>query len=234
MKSIERIPVVQQVANSLQEYITSGKVEIGQKLPAEKELCEQLKVGRGTVREAFRILQTSGFVEIKPGRGAFVARTGQLQLENIIEWFQQNEVELKDCIEIRSALEPLAIRLTIQRCSDLDILQLTKTHEKFIAAAQEQDAASIAKYDERFHNQIVEKSQNKLLISINQRVSECVQVFRHKTFQVEQNVKNALQPHSDIMIAIQNRDLEAGELYMRRHIDRILGDLIELTGKKDL
>lgn len=232
MKIIERVPVVQQVADNLQEYIMSGKVEVGQKLPPEKELCAQMKVGRGTVREAFRILQTSGLVEIKPGRGAFVARTGPMELENIIEWFQRNEVEQKDCIEIRSAIEPLAIRLTIERCSDADVAQLVQTHEKFLAATEKRDVPSIAKYDERFHNQIVEKSCNKLLISINRKVSECMQVFRHKTFLVEQNIKNAVQPHSDIMNAIQNRDVEAGELYMRRHIDRILSDLQNITSKK--
>ncbi|MBP1578163.1 MAG: FadR family transcriptional regulator, partial [Oscillospiraceae bacterium] len=75
MKSIQRVPVVQQVADNLRDYILSGKVEAGAKLPSEKELCAQMSVGRGTVREAFRILQTTGLVEIKPGRGAFVART---------------------------------------------------------------------------------------------------------------------------------------------------------------
>lgn len=232
MKLIQRIPVVQQVADNIKEFILSGAVEVGQKLPSEKELCEQMGVGRGTVREAFRILQTSGFVEIKPGRGAFVARKEEQELENIVEWFVKNEVELKDVIEIRTALEPLAVRLTVERCSDADIAQLARTHEKFMDAIQRRDAVQIAKYDEKFHNQIVEKSQNKLLISINRKVSECAQAFRSKTFLVEQNIQNAIEPHSNIMDAIRRHDVDAGERYMRRHLDQVLIDLEKMTAPK--
>jgi len=233
MKSVNRIPVVQQVTESLKEHILSGAVKVGQKLPPEKELCGQLGVGRGTVREAFRVLQAHGFVEIKPGRGAFVARTDELKLENVIEWFVRNEVELKDFIEIRTALEPLAVRLTIQRCTDADIAQIERTHEKFMEAVQNRDAAGIALCDERFHNQIVEKSRNQLLISINRKVSECVQAFRSKTFLVEENIKNAVEPHQNILAAIKNRDVEAGDVHIRRHLDQVLIDLDKLTEKKE-
>lgn len=232
MKSIQRIPVVQQVADNIEEYILSGEVEVGQKLPSEKELCEQMGVGRGTVREAFRILQTSGYVEIRPGRGAFVARKEEMELENIVEWFVKNEVELKDVIEIRTALEPLAVRLTIERCSDADIAQLARTHETFLEAISQRDSVNIAKYDEKFHNQIVEKSQNKLLISINRKVSECAQAFRSKTFLVEHNIQNAIEPHTNIMDAIRRRDIDAGERYMRRHLDQVIIDLEVMTAPK--
>ena len=60
MGRIARIPVVQQVVDDMKNYITSGVVEVGQKLPTEKEWCENLAVGRGTVREAFRVLEARG------------------------------------------------------------------------------------------------------------------------------------------------------------------------------
>ena len=71
MKEITRVPIVQQVVNNMKEYIMSGQIDVGQKLPTEKEWCEKMGVGRGTVREAFRILEAKGLIEIKPGRGAF-------------------------------------------------------------------------------------------------------------------------------------------------------------------
>jgi GntR family transcriptional regulator, transcriptional repressor for pyruvate dehydrogenase complex len=231
MDTIERVPVVQQVVKIIREFILSGQTEVGKKLPTEKEYCESLNVGRGTLREALRILQANGLVEIKPGRGAFVARTEEADSSDIVEWFVKNEVELKDCIEVRSAIEPLAIKLAISRCSDSDITQLERTHAKFTKAVEEDDILGVAKYDERFHNQIVEMSKNKLLISINKKVSEYVQTFRSKTFQVHQNVQNAIEPHSNIMRAMQERDSEAGELYMRKHIQRILEDLTVMIKK---
>jgi GntR family transcriptional repressor for pyruvate dehydrogenase complex len=231
MEAIERVPIVEQVVNIIREYILSGYAEVGQKLPTEKEYCESLNVGRGTLREALRILQANGYVEIRPGRGAFVARTKESDTNDIVEWFVKNEVELKDCIEVRSAIEPLAIKLAIARCNDADIATLEKAHAKFCKAIEDNDILDIAKYDERFHNQIVEMSKNKLLISINKKVSEYVQTFRSKTFQVHQNVQNAIEPHSNIMRSLQERDSEAGELYMRKHIQRILEDLTKMIKK---
>lgn len=231
MKSIERVPVVEQVVDNLKEFIKNSGIQVGDKLPTENELCKQLTVGRSTVREAFRILQASGFVEIKPGRGAFVARTKETDLNDIVQWFVDNEVELKDCIEVRSAIEPLSIKLAIARSTDEDIEQLQETHSKFVNAVLNNDVYAIAKYDELFHNQIVEKSKNKLLISINKKVSEWVHTFRSKTFMVHQNAENAVEPHSNIMNAIKARDVEAGELFMRKHIQRILEDLTVIIKK---
>ena len=67
MKSIERMPVVEQVTARLKEYIQSDERQVGEKLPTERELCDDLNVGRSTLREAVRILQASGFVENRPG-----------------------------------------------------------------------------------------------------------------------------------------------------------------------
>lgn len=231
MKAVQRVPVVQQVVNNIRDFIFSGTISVGEKLPTEKDLCEQLSVGRSTVREALRILQANGFVEIQPGRGAFVARNKEPDPGDIVEWFVQNEVELKDCIEVRTALEPLAIKLAVARATDADIAQITRTHTKFVKAVEENDTAAIAKYDERFHNQIVESSKNKLLISINRKVSEGIQSFRGKTFQLQQNALNAIDPHTDIMHALEERDSEAGEMFMRRHIQRILEDLTAVINK---
>ncbi|MDL2324850.1 FadR family transcriptional regulator [Ruminococcaceae bacterium OttesenSCG-928-A16] len=225
MKAIERVPIVQQVANNLREFILSGEAKVGEKLPTEMELCQDMGVGRGTVREALRILQAEGFVEIMPGRGAFVARTEEADIDDIIHWFAKNEVELKDCFEVRSAIEPLSIKLAIERCTKADVAQIEKTHQSFLRAVKSGNAFEIAKYDERFHNQIIEKSYNKLLISINKRMSEFIQSFRGKTFQLQQNVLNAVEPHSNIMRALQQRNAQEGEQFMRDHIQRIIDDL---------
>lgn len=72
MEAIERVSAVQAVEERLISYLKDENVNVGDKLPTEKQLCEELKVGRGTVREAIRMLQARGMVETRPGRGAFV------------------------------------------------------------------------------------------------------------------------------------------------------------------
>lgn len=79
----------------------------------------------------------------------------------------------------------------------------------------------IGRLDEQFHSAIVESSGNALMIEINSHVCQGMQTFRSKTFQVEQNVKNAVMPHSNIMNAILARDAAQAEREMRAHLDKV-------------
>lgn len=225
MAEFSRVPIVQQVVNSMKDYVASDETEVGQKLPTEKEWCEKLSVGRGTVREAFRILEARGLVEIKPGRGAFLVSKKELGQEELAEWFLKNEVELKDYIEVRSAVEPLCARLVARRATDSELEQLERIHQRFIRAVEEEDFAGMAKYDERFHKHIVECSRNKMLIFISKKIDECIRDFRLKTFQVPPNATNAIKAHQDIVDAIKARDEEVAELYAKRHISLINIDM---------
>ena len=227
MEPIKRIPIVQQVEHSIRELIAQGKFKTGEKLPAEMELCQQLGVGRGTVREAFRLLQAKGYVEIKPGRGAFVSQRPFGEDVGAVEWLIQNEQELRDAIEVRRALEPMAARRMAARGEDADILALKRLHVRFMAALEEGDSARIAQLDEAFHSAIVAGSGNYLLIAINQQVNLGMKTFRAKTFQVAQNIRNAVEPHTRIMEAAQARDGAGAEREMRVHLDKVEEDLSE-------
>lgn len=225
MSEVLRVPVVQQVVNNMKEYIISEQISVGQKLPTEKEWCERFAVGRGTVREAFRILEAKGMVEIKPGRGAFVASSKELDRKDVVEWFVKNEVELKDYIEVRSAVEPLCVRLVCEKGTDAELEKIEKTHQRFIRAVEESDISGMAKYDEKLHRLIVEASKNKMLIFINQKVDQCIWDFRLRTFQVSQNAQNAIRAHHNIVKALKERDADVAELYARRHIQLINTDM---------
>ena len=225
METIKRVPVVQQVVDKLKEYLFSGAVSVGDKLPVEKELCQQLGVGRGTIREAFRMLEATGYVELRPGKGAFAARTSEVELGDIFHWFEEHEVEMQDFLEVRMAIEPLAVRLAIQRCSDKEIAQLEQIHKKFIAAVDKQDVSGIVICDEKFHAGIVEFSKNKLLISISKQVEQHIKDFRSRTFYIPQNAANAIEPHQEILDAFKNRDPKIGEKKMQKHLELVAVDL---------
>ena len=225
MKEIARVPIVQQVVNNMKEYIMSGQIDVGQKLPTEKEWCEKMGVGRGTVREAFRILEAKGLIEIKPGRGAFVAGTKELEKEDIVEWFVKNEMELKDYIEVRQAVEPLVARLVAENGLDEELNQLEKIHRRFIKAVSEDDFLGMARCDEKLHRYMVECTKNKMLIFINRKIDECIWEFRLKTFQVSGNAQNAIKAHGNIIKALKERNPEVAELYAKRHIQLVNVDM---------
>lgn len=225
MEPIKRIPIIEQVETQIRELIQSGSCQPGEKLPTEKELCQRLNVGRGTVREAFRLLQAKGYVELKPGRGAFVA----MPADEIgpIEWLVLNEQQLHDAIEIRRALEPMAARRMAERVDEEAISELKLLHEAFLVAVENDDYNQVAELDERFHTAITKGSGNQLLISILQQVNQEIKTFRSKTFRVPQNVLNAVDPHNKIMSTIQSGDADGAEAAMRAHLDKVQEDLLE-------
>ena len=231
MESVKRVPVVQQVVEKIKEYLFSGEVSVGDKLPVEKELCEQLEVGRGTVREAFRMLEATGYVELRPGKGTFAARTSEVELDDIMQWFTEHEVETKDFLEVRMAIEPLSVRLAIERCSDEDVAHLERLHQKFITAVNNKDVPNIVIYDEKFHADIVEYSRNQLLISISKQVEKNMKNFRSRTFYIPQNAENAILPHQMILDAFKTKDAAAGERNMQEHLSLITTDLEKSTTK---
>lgn len=233
METVKRVPIVQQVVKSIKDFIFSGEVKEGDKLPSEKVLCERLGVGRGTIREAFRILEATGYVELRPGRGAFAASTKELELQDVAKWFSEHEVETKDFNEVRMAIEPIAVRLAIARCTEEEIVKLKEIHEKFKEAVANNDVSEMSLYDEDFHTTIAKYSRNKLLISICEQVNKYIRDFRSKTFCIRANAQNALSPHSQILEAFMMRDSEYGEQNMKRHLKYVEEALPKSKGEKD-
>ena len=224
MEPIVRVPIVSQVEERIRELIDSKKYTEGIKLPTENELCQSMNVGRGTVREALRLLQAKGLVEIKPGRGAFVA-SKQAADTNPVVWLVQNEKELRDAIEVRNALEPVAARKMAETASEAALRRLEKIHADFLAAVKAGDTIQIAELDELFHGWIVRESGNQLLNEINVHLIQGMHTFRSKTFTVPENVRNAVEPHTRILNAITGRDGNAAEQEMRKHLKMVNEDL---------
>lgn len=225
MQAIEKVSVVQQVEERIKEYLLNDTVKIGDKLPSENFLCEELKVGRGTIREAIRLLQAKGYVEVLPGRGAFVVQKEESGSQGLAQWFRENEIELKDFIEVRMAIEPLAVKLAIQRCTDKDIQQLREIHKESVVAAQNRDSAELALCDERFHTCMVECSRNKLLSSINKEIVKSLLRFRGRTFRISTNIENCIPAHSAILEAFEKKDVFLAEKNMIAHLERVYDDL---------
>ena len=224
MEPVVRVPVVSQVEEKIRELIESKKYTEGMKLPTENELCQSMKVGRGTVREALRLLQAKGLVEIKPGRGAFVAEDKTVDTNPVV-WLVQNERELRNAIEVRNALEPCAARKMAETASEASMNQLKKIHSDFLSAVKNGNSEQIAALDEQFHGLIVKESGNQLLHEINVHVLQGMHTFRNKTFTVPENVRNAVEPHTRILNAITGRDGNAAEREMRKHLKMVDEDL---------
>ncbi len=225
MRSISRLSITDQAVQQIKNEILSGAYKIGDRIPTEKDLCQQLGVGRSTVREALRMLKALGFIEVKQGKGAFIIKTSEDSDEKIRDWFSKNKIELIDFIQVRMSLEPLAVRLFIERASDEQINNIDRILVLFENATESGNALDLALLDEAFHTAIAEASGNNLLIMLNRTIVEFFREYRVRSFAVKKNIKNALEPHRKIMQAIRARDSDAAAQAMVDHLKLSMTDI---------
>lgn len=218
MEPIKRVPLVHQVEERIKDLIKDEQLPPGTKLPTEKELCTNLNVSRGTVREAFRFLQAKGIVELKTGKGAFVAEKKSEKPSPAINWLVANENDLRSAFEMRYAIEPVAAKMTAEKIDDEGIACLNAIHHEFCDAAKKNDAHNLAVIDEKFHSEILKRCGNNLMIDVMERLNLGLKDFRNNTFSIKQNVKDTIGPHEKILKAIVAKDSAKAEREMKKHI----------------
>ena len=106
LKPITRKRLSESAIESIKEYILINNLEAGAKLPSERQLSKSLNVGRAAIREALRMLEITGLVEVKPGKGIFIkALTGDLYVP-LSTWVSKHKTTILKHFEARLILEP--------------------------------------------------------------------------------------------------------------------------------
>ena len=207
----------QQTAQRLYARIVAEKrLRPGDKLPNEVELSRQLGVSRATLREAIRTLTAQGVLEVRRGKGTFVASRaaedfGFSRLERV-------RGQLRDLFELRSIFEPQAARLACRRAGPeelADILEKGAAVERCIRAGQDRTEA-----DRDFHAAIVRAAHNEFMVRllpvIHQAVAAAVESGEHG----EQLAEDTLRDHALLLEFLAKRDGEGAEHAMAIHMCR--------------
>jgi GntR family transcriptional repressor for pyruvate dehydrogenase complex len=229
MKEVKRVPVTTQIVESIKESIVSGQFSFGDKLPTEGKLCGLLKASRSSIREALRQLQAEGYVELLPGRGAFVRDNQSHDYNTVRRWFVDASPNLRDFTEVREALEPLAVRMAIERGTAAECKLLQKIHEDFKAAAKENNISTLAALDEKFHTQIMIMAHNSLLSSISELLNSKLKEYRIRSISMKESSNNTVREHNKILACIIKKDSRAATDAMRSHLEAVKKELRQAT-----
>ncbi|WP_258345661.1 GntR family transcriptional regulator [Saccharopolyspora gregorii] len=147
-----RTPLREQVRRALQDRISDGRLRPGDRL-YEQEIAAEFGVSRVPVREAIRMLQSEGLVDVAPNRrGVFVRSLDRAQVEELFD--------------VREALEALAARLAASRASADDAERLGVLAERARRAWAGGDVDAMSAANTEFHDRIVALSGNALLASV--------------------------------------------------------------------
>ena len=203
------------IAIHLRRRITGGELLHGERLPPERAFADQFGVSRGTVRDALRRLEESGFVEKRPGSGTYVAWS---DTETVSITQSTSPLEL---IDTRYALEPQIVRLAVLNANEQALVKAERALEAM--EHSEQDADSFSTNDEAFHLVLAECTKNAMLVWITKRVSEVRKNaewarMRQLTLSAEM-IRRYNAQHREIFEAVRRRDAERCAAVMTAHLD---------------
>jgi GntR family transcriptional repressor for pyruvate dehydrogenase complex len=218
--SLQRYPLVDQLADALRTRVRDGEWEIGSKIPSETVLSAELGVGRSTVREAIRQLVGSGMLAARQGAGVFVVST-----EEIADWpVVVRKAGIADVIEVRLAIEVEAARLAALRRTDDDLQRLRKAIARRDGIST-RDREAFVDADLAFHAAIVEAAGNPVLIALWEsflaRLREALLAYMDVFDLGPAPAQTASSLHRAIYDAIWYRDAERAAAVSRDHLTRM-------------
>lgn len=205
MDNLEFLPLRDVVFNTLRQEILTGKLKPGEHL-REITLANKIGVSRTPVREAIRMLELEGLVKMMPRKGAQVADISQK--------------ELTDVLEVRNALEQLAIELACQRITPEQIEQLKENVVEFKAATRSGDVTRLAQIDVDFHDIIFSATDNRRLIQMLNNLREQMYRFRFEYLKDSDVYEGLIEEHIQVIKNLEERDIQAARENISYHIYR--------------
>lgn len=212
----EYLPLRDVVFNTLRQAILRGELKPGERL-MEVGLAKKLGVSRTPIREAIRKLELEGLVLMIPRRGAEVAEI--------------TEKSMRDVLEVRRALEVLAVSLSSERINSDQIEELKTAAEEFERSLTSDDVTRTAEADVHFHDIIYRSTENQRLIQLLNNLGEQmyryrVEYLKHKEFHAQIS-----KEHKELISYLEAGQKEAAEGKIGVHIDKQAQVVLETIRK---
>ena len=211
-------PKAEYVAEKIKNMLFSGNFKRGDKLPSEGKLATDLEVGRSSVREALRLLNAAGYVEIIPNRGAFAAATAEDEMPSPRSWLELNADKVAELLNVRLCIEPFAAELCAKNITEEGLVQLKEQMDQFEKALDSRNWSLLAKCDLAFHRTILTESHNRYLIQMYQPLLEAFMQYSRRSFEATYSQGDTYKEHLAIYNAIMLHAAEEARVAMQLHI----------------
>ena len=152
------------IITQIRDAILSGQLKPGDKLASEKELTGQFEVSKATMREALRVLEVLGLIEVRKGiaGGAFVAKVSmRTTIHSLINFIHFQPVSIREITMLRYLIEPTVAQIAASRITDKDVLNLRKIIGESIESGRSELSKEIG-----FHRYLARMAGNTLLTLI--------------------------------------------------------------------
>lgn len=242
LKEITPVRVFEQAVDQLRTLIENGQIQVGEKLPSEKELCAALNTSRTSIREALRVLEAEGLVESRKGVGTFVSsRSFWMSSRNeIVALIRQRGEALRQILEVREYMEGLSARLAAESTTSDLILELSQMIDQLSEWVNQEeviDMDSVAQLNLRFHLAISRASRNDIVHEILLHILPSFSESNKAILYVEQSLSRQLDEHRRVFEAIRDGNPDEAEFAMRAHVKHVRQEVMNMvsngTAKED-
>lgn len=216
-RPVTSVTLTQAVAEHLRRMIHRGDVAPGERLPAERELAEQLGVARLSLREALRTLREDGYLEVRRGASGGTYVTGLSRpAEAWRHRMRERAGEIDDIIDFRIALETESAALAARRWTPPDLEAVDRAINDLHDVS---GRPAFRQADSRFHEGLARAARSE-------RLTEAIVTARGELFvprdllPFDEPVADTLRDHQAIAQAVHRRDAEEAARAMRDHLER--------------
>jgi DNA-binding FadR family transcriptional regulator len=209
------------IARELAQYIVDSRLSPGAMLPREHEMIEQLGVGRTTLREALRLLESRGIITIRSGpSGGPVVRQPQpsdlMEALTLILQFQRGT--LREVHEARAWLEPVASRMATPLITKSELKRLQEVNDA-MRAEIETGGTGIMDLNQQFHQVIAASCSNVVVQTFTETLLTVAESGVSELYNSDQLKRAVVDEHDEIIKALRSKDPDRAESVMRWHLE---------------
>jgi len=216
-RAVRKSRISEEIIEQVRDLITSGRLKPGDRLPAERELARLLSVGRSTVREAIRAMESLGLVRVRAGEGTFlVAATAGSEVGSVPEALLRSWDGQHMLFEVRRVIEPDLAAFAARRATPEQIATM-----RGVLGDQEREirqGGDGMKADTVFHYLLANAAANEVLVRILDSLMDRLQETRAHSLRTPGRPAQSLKQHRAILAAVEARDAKGAEKRMLAHL----------------
>jgi GntR family transcriptional repressor for pyruvate dehydrogenase complex len=223
--------ISQNIVEQIRNAILEGELKIGDQLPSEKDFSKHFGVSKSSLREAYRVLEAYGLLEIRQGMagGAFVKEVDLSTVkDSLVNYFFFQNPGIREYTQIRTFIEPQVVRICADKITPQDMEYL----EKNISAmeAEPEGETFVSDLDIAFHKKLVDITDNKIISLIVESVQMALINIKRIVHTDQEFLKMVCSGHRKIVAALQARDGETASQAMIDHINEVERGMIASKG----
>ena len=224
------------IVDRLEARILDGTFSVGDLLPSEEQLATQFAVGRRSVREALKVLETRGLVEIRMGIGTTVTRNDLDSFLNtlaryITTYYRIDRTDVNHVAELRGLLELAALE-HLATSANADLIELLA--EAVNNQKEAQAANDFHRYQDWhfvFHYEIVDALNNPLISMLYKQVMVLMRMPMERTGSVPAIMARSIRDHEEIVAALKQRAVAELRPLLSAHLQESITNIQNVIGE---